>query len=892
LEVSVLNLKLKLASLPVATITLILATIGLTGCGIGIMAGPSVEEPGSLSLPGMTGTAKGGSTPIAGSNITLWQTTNAGYPSATVKATSLATTTTDANGNFNFNSKSYTCAANSFVYITSTGGTVSGYGGSNPVVNNNLVEIAALGPCSDFPTTTTGGNPNVIVVINEVSTIAAAYALNGFMYVDDSGLSSGKENVYIGAPAANAAANGSCTGNGSAMTCVAAGLAHAFANAIALTDSVHYDGTLPAGNARTTLATNSLASIPQAEIHALANILGICTNTGGGSGSSGNGTTTTTGSDGSFCGNLFAAALSSSGTTPVDTLSAAINIAQNPTKNVTGLFNQLPTQPPFNPTLSARPADWALGITYSGLTVNGIATGFGFGPFNITAYSIAYSAGPPVVNTVTFTTTTQSLTAGQSVTISGFPTSTFLNGLTLTVLSTGLTTTSFTANINYPTAVSTTTESGTGTADSTGYPVYLALDANDNVYILSGNSNTSAGSTLSTVSAMSSAGNGLWANASTVDGTQGCYPGVIATDTNGNVWNSYAPSSGKSCTAAILERSASSGGAATLSMTSAAPYSIQGQASAIAFDRYNNLWYARDTSSGSNIMFRFPYAGAAGTYQNYAGNPSAVPAVAAVAYDMQLTGSSGTPTGTLANLFSIVIDKYANVFASTYSSSTTGLVFAVPNLTPTGTPSYTGQAASGVAATGSAAYVKQTLQTNHTGGIGFDASENIIASAGSGEFSLLAPTPSGVASGTAMIGLSSPTNVTVQTGTTTTTNPSTPWNGEVDANDTFWFPSFTASGQIWFTVNSTNGGTVTSGNLYTCYAPSGATSCTNLTYSGTPSTPAAPSTSTASPRMLQIDSTGSIWIAAEGAGNVVQILGAATPLWPQLSYGVFATKPQ
>lgn len=886
-----------------ASATLLLCSIALTGCGLGDLAASSTGTvaTGSQTLPGMSGIVKGGFQSVAGANVTLWQTTSSGYPSATVKATSLATTTSDSTGSWNFNSASYSCAANSFVYITSTGGAV-GYSGTANIVNNNLVEIAALGPCSDFPLTTTGGNPNVSVVINEVSTIAAAYALNGFMYVDDTNASTGAENVWIGAPSNNAKASGSCTGTGSAMTCTAAGLAHAFANAIALTDSVHYDGTLPTGYALTTLATNPLASIPQAEIHALANILGICTNTGGGSGTGGNPNAvppTTTGSDGSNCGNVFAAALSSSGATPVDTLSAAINIAQNPTKNVTGLFNQISTTPPFLPTLSARPADWSLGITYAGLSVGTATTNFGF-TLPITAYSITYTpatTGPPAtpaVNTITITAANV-LTAGQTVYLSGFPTSTFLNGQVLTVLAAGLSGTSFTANITYPTAVATTTEAGgyisgpsATTSASIGYPVYLALDANDNVYILSGNTTTSAASITSTVSAMNAAGKGLWANATSVDGTQGCYPGVIATDTNGNVWNSYAPSSGKSCTAAILER-ANTGGAATLSMTSAAPYSIQGQASAIAFDRYNNLWYARDTSSGTNIMFRFPYAGVAGTYQNYAGNSSATPPVAAVAYDVELTGSSGTPAGTLANVFSIVIDKYANVFASTYSSSITGQIYSIANQNPTGVPSYSGQAAEGVAPTASASYFKQTLQTDKSGALGIDASDNILAGAASGEWSTLAPTTASttttVANGAVISGLSGTTNVTVAT--SGGTSPGTPYNGQIDANGTFWFPSFTSSGQIWFTTSE---GAGTTADFYTCYAPGGGTSCINLTYSS--GTPGAPSTSTASPRMLQIDSSGDLWVAAEGAGNVIQVLGVATPLWPQLSYGVFATKPQ
>jgi hypothetical protein len=42
----------------------------------------------------------------------------------------------------------------------------------------------------------------------------------------------------------------------------------------------------------------------------------------------------------------------------------------------------------------------------------------------------------------------------------------------------------------------------------------------------------------------------------------------------------------------------------------------------------------------------------------------------------------------------------------------------------------------------------------------------------------------------------------------------------------------------------------------------------------------------------EFDSPGTAWVAASGSGDVVQILGSAAPLWPQLSYGVFATKPQ
>ena len=81
--------------------------------------------------------------------------------------------------------------------------------------------------------------------------------------------------------------------------------------------------------------------------------------------------------------------------------------------------------------------------------------------FAITSYSI--TAG-----TATFHTSAQSLAAGEAVTLSGFPTSIFLNGQSVTVLSAGLTTTTFEAAVTGATTVASTTEAGSGTGPSTG----------------------------------------------------------------------------------------------------------------------------------------------------------------------------------------------------------------------------------------------------------------------------------------------------------------------------------------------------------------------------------------------------------------------------------------
>ena len=117
--------------------------------------------------------------------------------------------------------------------------------------------------------------------------------------------------------------------------------------------------------------------------------------------------------------------------------------------------------------------------------------------------------------------------------------------------------------------------------------------------------------------------------------------------------------------------------------------------------------------------------------------------------------------------------------------------------------------------------------------------------------------------------------MSVSSVTSTGTTPSKPTNGEVDGSGVLWYPSATSSGQIWFTNLATN----TSDYIYTCNAPNGATAC------------GATGTTTGTPRLVQIDSTGSVWVPSTITSNLVQIIGAAAPTWPQLSYLHPGVKP-
>jgi sugar lactone lactonase YvrE len=126
-------------------------------------ANPVASAANGVSL---TGVLHGGQAPISGSALTLYA---AGLP-ATAAPNMLGTSTTDANGSFNI---PYICPkVSTLVYVVAAGGN-SGGG-----VNSAIKLMAALGPCDSLPSS---------IVINELTTVAAVYALNAFSNIAPSG---------------------------------------------------------------------------------------------------------------------------------------------------------------------------------------------------------------------------------------------------------------------------------------------------------------------------------------------------------------------------------------------------------------------------------------------------------------------------------------------------------------------------------------------------------------------------------------------------------------------------------------------------------------------------------------------------------------------------------
>lgn len=322
----------------------------ITGCGMDL---GSVQEPQVLPGHLIRGNVHGGVYPIQNATVRLMETQTNGYGGA---AKQLLQTTSDAGGFFTFPDTGWSCDSNQFAYITVT----SGHTATN-ATNNNVGQIGIIGNCGKVLSTVAQIDA-VQVYVSELSTIAAAYALRGFITVDDTNASGGGQIINISAPAANNAAAGACVYY-APTTCIAAGLAHGFENAFNLVDSVNFGGDLPSGAARTTTPTNQYGYVPQSVINTLANILQSCVDSPGGGVP--NPLTYMPGAPGStHCGDLFFWATPPGGVAPTNTLEVALNMAQYPSNNAAQLYALQPRAVFFTPTLNAPPHDLSVSVFY------------------------------------------------------------------------------------------------------------------------------------------------------------------------------------------------------------------------------------------------------------------------------------------------------------------------------------------------------------------------------------------------------------------------------------------------------------------------------------------------------------------------------------------------
>ncbi len=334
----------------------LIATAGSASVTVTTTAGGPSSAATFNIVATLTGTVLSGALPIAGATVQLYAAGTSGYGAGSSALTTVpATLTTDSSGKF---SLQYACPAlgapGDQMYLVATGGD----SGSGP--NSSIALMAALGTCSKLPS---------FVTVNEVTTVASAYALSAFATVNTSG-----GGIAVGAPTSGSACN--AAGGWVSThpnTCNYTGLVNAF-NAVnnlvsistgtALTNTPAYPTNL-AGDPN--ILNNS--TVPTTRIDALADMLASCVE-----------------SSGSTCsGDLFTAAQPSGGTQPDDTLQAALDIAQNPGNNVStllGLVSSM-TPPPYSIGVGANtlllsgtgaPTDLTLALTFTGAGL-GIAPG-------------------------------------------------------------------------------------------------------------------------------------------------------------------------------------------------------------------------------------------------------------------------------------------------------------------------------------------------------------------------------------------------------------------------------------------------------------------------------------------------------------------------------------
>jgi hypothetical protein len=315
-----------------------------------------------LTGTAFSGTVMAGNLPVAGASVQLYAASSSGYGTQAlplVISNGASSVSTGSNGGFTIPS-GYTCQSqNTLLYLVATGGTVQGQSAPNA----QLGLMTALGPCSNL-------NSTAPVIVNEVTTVATAWALAPFT---GTGGTNFQDYQYIGSSSAN----------------YSNGLANAFAtvnNLVDITSGQSWEYT-PAGGlfsppnpvGNSYQVVNGL--VPQAEINTLADAIDTCAaSTGGAPG------------DGSPCDNFFYAAdvnpvggIVSAQNEPAEILSAVLEVAAYPGKlggcsaclNVSSsgvpLYRLLPAQGyPFSPILSGAPSDWTIALIFTGGGLEGV----------------------------------------------------------------------------------------------------------------------------------------------------------------------------------------------------------------------------------------------------------------------------------------------------------------------------------------------------------------------------------------------------------------------------------------------------------------------------------------------------------------------------------------
>ncbi len=341
----------------------------------------SIDSVETGSLPHaatISGKVHGGNQPVAGATVTLYRAGQNGFAVGGV-AIAHTTSASDGYGSFSFtqsasspsnnSDNTFSCMVggvdtNAYIYVVARGGTTVNSGSA--VANPDAVFISPMGPCDALTSAT-------FVNMSEVVTVATIAAIHQFMNPTVSPIETtiGADGVFVSTAALSNAFNGV-----SNMVDLSTGLANA-----AFTKT----GSSVNGSVGVVVTITP----EQAKINQLANAISSCINYSG-SGSPNcttiynNATPPASASSTSVPGATYS--------TPTDLLTALYFLFTNPISSGTGARQSIydlstASGAPYQPTLSALPTDWSIGVAYSSTSactdISGSTAGFINNPYSL-----------------------------------------------------------------------------------------------------------------------------------------------------------------------------------------------------------------------------------------------------------------------------------------------------------------------------------------------------------------------------------------------------------------------------------------------------------------------------------------------------------------------------
>lgn len=375
---------------PPVSPAIVLAALALAACSGKQYVSPTTPStPPTSAVHTVSGTVLSGSVLINGSTITFY----AAGATAEAGATALGEITSDGQGQFNVTLDCSGSLSNAPIYAIATGGTPSGAasnagssaasssesggsaGGSSSGGGGNtaILLLAAIGPCAGLPS-------SISVTINELTTVAAGYALDAFIdptYADPSNADSSSADPGSAEPsssdAAVARAASGTTAPAVQIAGNATGLANAFATAALLADATSGlpSQSLPQATACAADAT-TLGCDARAKLGALANALAACVQSSGAESTAclallDCATPGAVVNDAGGCTAPLASDLPAGVFAPTDTLQAVLSIARNPgTVAVDGLYLLAQPGGVYTDNVAAAPNDWTVALAFEG----------------------------------------------------------------------------------------------------------------------------------------------------------------------------------------------------------------------------------------------------------------------------------------------------------------------------------------------------------------------------------------------------------------------------------------------------------------------------------------------------------------------------------------------